>query len=577
MWISIDYVSALLTLGIAYVEHAIWNVFVRFWPGFERPIIEVQQGRVQGVTAKLPNGSRYHFFKGIPYASSPVGNLRFRAPVRLERFYEPLLNCSTDKGDFIQKYILFDWPIIGSENELYLNVYTPALPKKDSNKYPVMVYVHGGGYRYGTASSLVYDPVYLIQREVVVVTFIYRLGPLGFLCLPNAGISGNAGLKDQRLVLQWVHENIGHFGGDADNVTLFGESAGSLSTYLHYLSPNSRKYFHRVICQSGDACTESAFQVDPEGKARKLARLLGCTGDSDEDVLDTLMKASARSLVKYQDDVISPDEEVCFQRFLFKPVIEQQSTEDSIITRAPEEIIKSMNTLIMPIMSGCTSGEGALSLTLNKYRLEDYNRHPEWLVPRFMGLTKNLEQKISIGQEMKTFYLGDNNISWETVDQTCDLMSDATLVVSNNLSAEWIAKFQPNVKHYNYYFSFSGRFDIFKKLYNIGSVNGVYHGDDIFYLFSPSLLPNLPADSNECKVRDFFVKVITNFAKFGDPTPDGSMLGFTWEAIQPVDRNSEHFNLKCLEITQSPRMVQNPHQDRMKFWRNLIRKHTNLL
>ncbi|XP_055624036.1 acetylcholinesterase-like [Toxorhynchites rutilus septentrionalis] len=577
MWISIDYLSALLTLGVAFGKHAIWNVFVRFWPGFERPIIEVQQGRVQGVTAKLPNGSRYHFFKGIPYARSPVGDLRFRAPVRLERFTKTLLNCSTDKGDFIQNHVVFDWPIIGSEKELYLNVYTPALPKKDSNKYPVMVYIHGGAYKYGTVSSLIYDPEYLIQQGVVVVTFIYRLGPLGFLCLPNAGISGNAGLKDQRLVLQWVHENIEQFGGDTDNVTLFGESAGSWSTYLHYLSPNSRKYFHRVICQSGDSCTESAFQVDPEGKARKLARLLGCTGDSDEDVLDTLMKAPASALVKYQDDVIGPDEEGCFHRFLFKPVIEQQSTEDSIITRTPEEIMKSFDTLDMPIMSGCTSGEGMLALTLSKYRLEDYNRHPEWLLPRFIGQTKNLEQKIGIGQEVKNFYLGGNNISWEAINQTCDLMSDVTFVVSSNLSAEWIAKFQPNVKHYNYNFSFNGRFDLLKKLYNIGSVNGVCHGDDIFYLFSPSFLPTLPTDSNECKVRDVFVKVITNFAKFGDPTPGGSMLGFAWEPIQPFDRSSEHFNLRCLEITQSPRMLQNPNQDRMEFWRKVITKHTNLL
>lgn len=195
------------------------------------------------------------------------------------------------------------------------------------------------------------------------------------------------------------------------------------------------------------------------------------------------MKAPASSLIKFQDSVIGPEEQGCLHRFLFRPVIELQFTEDSIITQTPEEIIKSFDTLNMPMISGCTSGEGMLSLTLNKHRLAEYNDRPEWLVPRFIGINNNSECQTSIGQQMKKFYLGENDIGWETVNQTCDLMSDATFVVSSNLSAEWIAKFQPNVKHYHYNFSYNGRFDFMKKLYNIGSVEGVCHGDDIFYLF----------------------------------------------------------------------------------------------
>uniref|UniRef100_A0A1Q3FMR4 Carboxylic ester hydrolase n=1 Tax=Culex tarsalis TaxID=7177 RepID=A0A1Q3FMR4_CULTA len=577
-WTTKEYLVIILKLALSFVQHGIGNVLIRFWPGIERPVVEVRQGKVRGVTSELPNGRKYHYFKGIPYAKPPVGELRFRPPVPLEKFNHPVLNCSSDKGDFVQPHIVINWPVVGSEDGLYLNVYTPGLPTEgDAAKFPVMVYIHGGGLRFGTASSFIYDPKHIVQRNVIVVTMFYRLGPLGFLSLPSVGISGNMGLKDQRLALQWVQENIARFGGDADNVTLFGESAGSWSTYLHYLSPNSRKYFHRVICQSGDACTESSFQVDPEGKARKLAQLLGCRGASDQDVLATLMKAPASLLTKLQNEVISPEERSCAMRFIFRPVIEQNLTEDSIITQKPEQLLKSFDTLQMPMMSGVTSAEGILGLNLNKYCLDEFNKPGgNWLVPRFMSSQEGLDRK-AVSEEVKRFYLGDKEVCWETINETCALLSDFTFVGTSNLSAEWIAKFQPNVKHYHYLFNFVGRLNIMKPLFNVGAVDGASHGDDNFYLFSPKVLPECSDESDEAKMRNIFIDVFTNFAKFNDPTPDESTLGFKWKPMAPTQQDSESFDIDCLELNVPPRMIQNPSQERKEFWRAMLKKHTNLL
>ncbi|XP_038116747.1 venom carboxylesterase-6 [Culex quinquefasciatus] len=574
MWKS---VVLIFKVSFSFIWFSIGNFLIRFWPGITRPVVEVRQGKVRGITSTLPGDVKYHYFKGIPYGKPPVGKLRFQSPVPLERFSQPVLDCSYDRPDLIQPDVVINRIVFGSEDGLYLNVFTPGLPNENDTKYPVMVFIHGGGYRYGSPTSFLYEPKSLVRRGVVVVSMSYRLGPLGFLSLPSAGISGNMGLKDQRLALQWVHENIGQFNGDAENVTLFGQSAGSWSTYLHYLSPKSRKYFQRVICLSGDSCSEAAFQVDPEGKARKLAQLLGYRGNTDQEVLETLMKASAKSLVRLQSRVQNPLEDGDPLRvFLFKPVIEHESVEDSFITQMPEQILKCYDSLEMPIMSGNVSSEGLLALLLNRNNLDDYNKHVDWLVPRFMGYSAKLDRK-AVGEQIKRFFVGDSKIGWNTADETSDLMTDSTFVGSSNLSAEWIAKYQPNVTHYKYFFTFEGRLNLFKILFNMSEVHGVDHGDDVFYLFSPNFLPKLAKDSVENKMREIYITLLTNFAKFNDPTPDESNLGFKWNPVAPVRRDSDSFDFDCLEVNVPSRMVRNPNEERNDFWRNLLKVNTELL
>jgi len=115
------------------------------------------------------------------------------------------------------------------------------------------------------------------------------LGPFGFLHLPKAGIEGNAGLKDQLLALKWVKDNIEMFNGNPNNITLMGESAGASSVHFHFLSKNSRQFFHKAICQSGTSNMQWAAINDTEYKARKLAKLIGCESINDHEILRKLL------------------------------------------------------------------------------------------------------------------------------------------------------------------------------------------------------------------------------------------------------------------------------------------------
>lgn len=196
-------------------------------------------------------------FLGIPYAAPPVGGLRWRPP-------QPVVQWTgvRDAAQFASFCAQPPSPLggsTGSEDCLYLNVFAPSdmrHPNKDraDELRPVIVFIHGGGLTTGKSDD--YDPSTLISNGVVVVTVNYRLGLFGFLAHPAlasqpGGPSGNYGLMDQQASLRWVQRNIRRFGGDARNVTLFGESAGGLSVLAQLASPGARGLFSRVIVESG--------------------------------------------------------------------------------------------------------------------------------------------------------------------------------------------------------------------------------------------------------------------------------------------------------------------------------------
>ena len=138
------------------------------------------------------------------------------------------------------------------------------------------------------------------------------------------GISGNAGLKDQQMALKWVHDNISQFNGDPHNITLFGESAGAAMVHLHVLNPNSRKYIHKAIMQSGCALGDWIIQKDGIGKTRWLAKELGAS-KNDEEAYDTLMKSTTRELVDSFPLTLTYEDKRRGLPIVFKAVIEEES------------------------------------------------------------------------------------------------------------------------------------------------------------------------------------------------------------------------------------------------------------
>ncbi|RJQ81782.1 carboxylesterase family protein [Pseudonocardiaceae bacterium YIM PH 21723] len=210
----------------------------------DRAVVRTADGPVRGTVT-----AHSRTFQGIPYAAPPVGENRWRAPRPAHSWVST--KDATKPGEVCLQRGLFlpGTPDFGSEDCLFLNVTTPAKP----GRYPVLVWIHGGGFVYGSGDY--YDARQLAERgDVVVVTVNYRLGTLGYLGLPGLSGGGVFGLQDQQAALRWVRRNAAAFGGDPANVTLSGESAGALSACAHLTSPTALGLFHKVIIQSGP-CT----------------------------------------------------------------------------------------------------------------------------------------------------------------------------------------------------------------------------------------------------------------------------------------------------------------------------------
>jgi para-nitrobenzyl esterase len=238
-------------------------------------IVATDRGPVSGVAT--PSGQA---FLGIPYAAPPVGALRWRPPEPAPRWVG--LRDASQFGSGCPQGPSLVGAASLNEDCLYLNVFTPAGGPRDERgqPYPVMVFIHGGGFKTGTGSD--YDPGRLVRRGVVVVTLNYRLGLLGFTAHPTLTAespdhaSGNYGLLDQQAALGWVQHNIAQFGGDPSNVTLFGESAGGLSVHAHLVSAGSAGLFRAAIVQSGAyALTQPPLAV-AEAQGLALQAAVGC-------------------------------------------------------------------------------------------------------------------------------------------------------------------------------------------------------------------------------------------------------------------------------------------------------------
>ena len=230
------------------------------------PIIKTQNGQVQGVV-----GRQVFIFKGIPFAAPPVGDLRWREPQpappwqgtrKAESFGNACIQApglsAANGGD--------SGPL--SEDCLYLNIWTPKLDP--AAKLPVMVWIHGGAYIFGAGSLAIYDGESLANRGAVFVSINYRLAQLGFFAHPalekeNPGGPVNFGLLDQIAALKWVQQNIDQFGGDPNNVTIFGQSAGAKSVLALFASPLARGLFRKGVAMSSyaipDATRAKAVEV----------------------------------------------------------------------------------------------------------------------------------------------------------------------------------------------------------------------------------------------------------------------------------------------------------------------------
>lgn len=325
---------------------------------FDSKIVNTTEGLVRG----YDNGDSWSF-KGIPYAAPPVGELRWQAP----QDHEPWCGVR-DADEFCSTCPQVESAFgAGSVNEdcLYLNITTPKTCGKKLK--PVMVWIHGGAFIAGSGSEPGYDATRLIQEDVIVVTFNYRIGALGFLPHPvltaTAGDSGNFGLMDQQKALKWVKANIKAFGGDPNNVTIFGESAGGHSVLSHLIAPASQGLFNKAIVESGAyQPTQIPISLAYYYFGVPFTTRAGCTATDPAEILAFMQNMTVEEVLTAQgDDWYVP------------------ATGGSTLPLSIYEALATGQFANVPVISGCNLNEGRLFIALDMANGIFYNSEAEYV------------------------------------------------------------------------------------------------------------------------------------------------------------------------------------------------------
>lgn len=313
-------------------------------------------------------------FKGIPYATPPTGELRWKRPLPPKPWtgVRPAIEFSSS---CIQPAPVHPQ----SEDCLYLNVWTST----GAHNAPVMVWLHGGGYLNGSTALPYYDGSALAHFGAVVVTINYRLGIMGFFAHPQLSretrehVSGNYGLLDQIAALQWVQENIAAFGGDARTVTIFGESAGAGSVSCLLFSPLAKGLFHRAIAESGALDDQLKDLRNPRGgiesaehQGAELARELACGGGA---VLPCLREMRGSLLLKMVHTISCLE---CTERDTLGPV-----TDGYVIPGQPYQLLRAGKLNPAAVLTGSNRGEGTIVIGMRP--VPDVAGYHAWVSARF--------------------------------------------------------------------------------------------------------------------------------------------------------------------------------------------------
>lgn len=465
--------------------------------------VKTDKGKVEGV---FTTDKQVRSFKGIPYAAPPVGDLRWQAPhpaakwkgVRPAKEFGSHCIQSSSYSDMV-----FHDPG-PSEDCLTLNVWAPANAKPGS--LPVMVWIYGGGYTGGSTSEGRQDGQFLAHRNVVIVSMNYRLGIFGFFVHPELTVesphhaSGNYGLLDQTAALQWVKSNIGGFGGDPSNVTIFGESAGSFAVSSQMASPLARGLFSKAIGESGGAFYSGGLQYDSREslEERNVAFAQAAFNTSKLADLRKLPVDTILQAVQAKTTPIPPR---------FGPDVDGYFLPDSV-----PNIYAAGHQAHIPLLAGWNADEARGSILLSK-------------TPTTID-TFTATAQTQFGDRANDFLaVYPDTTDAEAITSAGDFASDRFIVFS---TWRWLEA-QVN----------TGQSPVYRYRLDLGSPGdkfhpasiGAFHSDDIEYVFgtldSRQEATWRPEDR---KLSDQIGAYWTNFARTGDPNATGLPIWPTYNA-----------------------------------------------
>jgi para-nitrobenzyl esterase len=476
-------------------------------------VVPTDEGPVRG--AETPAVKEY---LGIPYAAPPVGELRWRPPQPHARWRGPL--DATHFGNHCPQTSSFAGVASTSEDCLYLNVYVPndGPGRGPAKRRPVMVWIHGGGFTAGESDD--YDPTRLVQQGVVVVTLNYRLGALGFLAHPALSAesgdhsSSNYGLMDQQAALRWVQRNIANFGGNASNVTIFGESAGGLSVYAQLASPLAAGLFQQAIAQSGSyaMALQSLSQAEASGVA--LAKSLGC---SDEKTAAACLRAAPVSKILANQTTDNG--------FSIVPPV-----DGHILPRSLDAAFQSGEFNRVPVIEGTTHDEFTL---FYKLAVEDiFGVLPPFDYPFVVNAFVSALHLHATAAEVLFHY--PLNAYGESVGRAVSAFAtDVVFSCPARRAAQAMSQFVPT---FQYELKDPNVPQVF--LPPASFPYGAYHSSDVLFLFDSPTRGHAPLSPDEERLAEAMVGYWTQFARTADPnsasTPKWSPYEVGTEALQSL-------------------------------------------
>lgn len=398
----------------------------------------------------------------------------------------------------------------GSEDCLKINVYVPALAKRP---LPVMVFIHGGAFIMGDSGKLLYAPNFLIKQDIIVATFNYRLGPFGFLCLGIKEAPGNAGLKDQIAALRWIKKNIAAFGGDPDNVTIFGQSAGATSVSLLLASEATNGLFKRAIVQSGSGIASWALNRDPVWVASLITKELGYETNNPKEIYDILSKLPFEVLVK--TNPTRPLGIYLDTELIHLPCIEKDIPgEEAALTDLPYNLLMKKPKNVS-VIYGSTSNEGLFIISKDTEETVA-ERDKRYLFASDVEFPSEVIAETE-NTKARELYFGKERMSLKNLMNVSSLIGHLYFEVPPILETE-IALKNTDAAIYNYHFNYNGGRNFLKYLLGYQNEPGACHFDEMLYLFNGNIWP-FPIKQKDQQMIDWMTKMWTNFAKYGYVRP----------------------------------------------------------
>ncbi|XP_051172598.1 juvenile hormone esterase-like isoform X4 [Leptopilina boulardi] len=427
-----------------------------------------------------------------------------------------------------------------------------------------MVWIYGGGFINGSGNVDFYRPDYFMQHDVVFVSFNYRLGMLGFLNMDMEDCSGNQGLKDQVLALKWVQKNIGAFGGDKNNVTIFGESAGSASVHYLCISPLSKGLFHKAIAQSGVVINPFGQQTSNKEYAIKVAAKLGCSSSNNEEIVQFLRTIPVEKILETQYEIF--DIHPLKLEFYFIPTVDKKCP-NPFLPKSLTEMIE--NGIDVPLIIGYTSDEGMLSLDSPEFNSEEKMSKLKYNFEAHLckDLKINSTVASNFSNDVKQFYFGDDTIYKSEQDKFIQYKGDAIIVAGIWHILE--KQLQKKTPTYLYKFSHSPEVSLVKMFYKIDA-NGACHADDLNYLFYKESLPSneqLQRGTKNYLIMERMTRMWTDFAKTGNPTPKiDDLIKSKWSPYNSDKKCCQH-------IVDNFNTEDNFIENSWKLWKSIYQKY----